>query len=328
MNILKKANFIISILLVCAGISLARNAITWNLNAENWVKKFKSGHNNQHRSGLLNETDKTFDESASISELPDGEKPESKKASAHKWRKGALAEYLVINSKPNSKMVTFLKKKCLKKLSFTEEQYNENEGVLTLSKVPKEIPFDELSYSDIKPLVNKARKLIKKHLNPLKGRVEYENYQTEFVTIDGQDKVNKIRIRFRRIFKGSIVLRNVSYVYFILDGHGNPISLQIKWPRFELVSEGFDYATISEGFTEAIQHFENLEPYITNTEGEKEVNISHADITGAALGWYPLEEENRLIITPVYSFLAKCTLENGDKVDDIFDYPVFTKHIE
>ena len=77
----------------------------------------------------------------------------------------------------------------------------------------------------------------------------------------GQEKINKIRLRFRRIFNGGIVLRNISYVYLILDGKGDPISLEIKWPRFELVSEETECKPVSKGFNEAVEYFEELPPF-------------------------------------------------------------------
>jgi hypothetical protein len=105
------------VLIVAMGASFARNTISWNTQTETWVKYFESGVNNHHRSGLVHETDKTFDENAPLSELPDGEENAPSGKMAKLWRTGALGEYKAIYAAPSEKMVAFLKKKCFKNLA-------------------------------------------------------------------------------------------------------------------------------------------------------------------------------------------------------------------
>jgi hypothetical protein len=163
---------------------------------------------------------------------------------------------------------------------------------------------------NIDQLRDNVTDFILKNLPMLHGRVEYDNQEiTKY-----NDEVIKCTFRYRRIFKGGIVLQSLSYVEIAVDENGKLLSVEIRWPRFQKI----DQAQIALSLDNSLD--------LLNGRVQENDN-KHGTINGISYAWVGIDGDNgKVILTPCF-FFSSDVQSSGDKTEkDFIPVPLVQKY--
>jgi hypothetical protein len=282
---------------------------------------FESGRIPHHRSGLAKDASgPLFDETDPIIPFASAlDNPEDPRFSSRLWRSSAMEEYEI--SHGDGEEIKGLLQAELKRSGLTEYGFRAEDDVSEFSApldsadmVPSTGP--SLPEAD---LVKAAAKLAKKHLKAFKGRIEFDN--TEFGYMNG--KVVNARLRYRRLFKNAILLKDMSYVYVKVDGRGTLKGIKVKWPGFNKVAGSEPAVELSKVMDRAVSEYANLPDA---RQGEKTHRPKRATVMGMAAGWLPIVDGEKTRITPCYAFAADVQFDSDLTEPTFIEVPLLEKY--
>jgi len=311
-------------------LSFAKNPLSIDQSINQFIKKSEGFQMNNHRTGLLNGSDQLFADKNTVMKFPKELESEEMPDNLNGWFTNNLPDFKVVYPTISSDISKFYKKNLNSSaldIEKTEdngevwviERSDQSEDIVRqkLWKSPPSLSLDDLKKAGIK--------IVRKYLGQFSGKIEYENYEVEYEGIEGKQVITEVSIRFRRIFNGGAILRNVSFLYVTLDGYGEVRRIKIKWPTFEkIANEAKSTNTINKALLKASEISENQGPY-RSSNGES-IYITNILLTGMARGWLIVPNGEDQIITPAYSFIQKAVLGNGDESYRYLDIPIDTKY--
>ena len=315
--------------------SYGKNLVKINTDIISFIEHFKNNNENVYRTGLLkgknelynNVIHKTYDlsnfyfknEDAYIKKIFnefENKDVNNKKYFAKMINHNEITTYKVIY--PNiSKEISSFYKSNLQKTDNCKEIISDKGKTWRIrypfkdNVHPQEIIWHNPPNLTKKELIKKAVEIIREQLPKFQGLVEYQTYEIEYEAIRGEKVITMLSVRLRRIFKGGIVTRNISYIYVTLDGWGNLYEIRIRWPIFveRKLLRNDELISITTAHKKALKISEDMPQYKFNT-GEY-VSVKDVNLTGMACTWALLDGKyDSNIIVPSFSYIQKITLEN------------------
>jgi hypothetical protein len=282
---------------------------------------FAMGRISHHRSGLAEASEALFDEGEAITRFAaESDNPEAPSISSQFWRSPYMTEFEV--SPGDGAEVKALLQADLKSAGLERFNFRASEAVAEFSTPADSsdlFPSTAPSLSESE-LVKLAEKHAKRHLKPFKGRIEFDN--TEFSYMNG--KVVNARLRYRRIFKNAIVLKDMSYIYVNVDRRGALKGVKVKWPKFKGIA-GFEPAlALSSIMDRAKVEVANLGEA---RRGTSVLKPKSASLKGMSAAWIPIVEGGKTRITPCYSFSTEVVFDSGDLDQTFVEVPMLEKYL-
>ena len=287
--------------------------LTVEENVTIFKNKFKEKTVNGHRSGKMNDENKTN--------------------YAETWRNSTHCEYEVhysaLPEEIENDLNTFLKDNGL---NYTIGNQTEGEIIYEKIQNPQEknaVLLKEMREGGtlpVKDLLNISNKLVNK-FKMLNKEVEYELYKMN----NANDSLYSLLVRYRRVFNGGIILNNVSYVCIELSSQGEVLSFEIKWPKFIAIEDNLKGNNYAISLDEAEQTASSILADPPSAEiKNKVVNPLSAHIKGVACAWMVVPKSVSLlpveIITPCFSFASSITFDSGDKKAKYLQVPRLSKY--
>jgi hypothetical protein len=309
-------------LLMTFSVFAGKIPANFSSDVDGYVDNLSAKNTLPHRSGLLNssttETDDMLKKSPSVLFFYDG----ISSVENSNRNQPEYYEYEVRYEKPDTGFIGLFK-------HFTEITNLKNRYYDTLSDLLTFIPngdaiFNVASHYKInrekskESLVASAQKKVTELLPAFKGRIEFD--RTDITYQNGSD-ILAIDVWFRRIFKNSIVLDNVSAVIVSLNGDGDVTSLRVRWPKFIRIAES--NTPVSYSFCK------NVARDIASTKAgeiEGEHQAKSVTITGVARAWHAIISNDITLLTPCLSFRNQITMDDGELLTRFISVPVMNKH--
>lgn len=219
-----------------------------------------------------------------------------------------------------------------------ERSLNENDRMkkYKLNQISPFVDYDILLKRD-NPLPNEYidQKMIKKvtsqYLREISfkyiAELEINSLYTNYVKNEFGDKdIVTIGVRYRRLFEGGLIRGNLSYVDIIIDAETGEVNeAEIKWMNFVKKKKSKKAIEDPKSSLEKLQFaIDALPEAFVLEEGD---NIKHhvekIDVNGVARAWKLSEaEDEKISITPVYSYLLDIGYGNGARTIQIIDVPI------
>lgn len=151
----------------------------------------------------------------------------------------------------------------------------------------------------------------------LEDEIEYDNYEAYYKN----GNLFKMNIRFRRLFHGGVVRKNLSYIEVMYNLNGEVEKVKVKWPKFKKIEESNQLLTTDEIFNEYKKEA-SLHSEVYN-ENKDTVSVDSVNTVGAAFAWCQVENK----ISPCMSFLQTVHFRN-EKIHTFVDVPYFRKFLK
>jgi hypothetical protein len=280
---------------------------------------FEKG-SNRFRSGEDTPERRLFPEQASTSDFPDDFDKLEPEKDAESWRAGIGEEYLVEFGTEQAGFASWLRDR-FKDYKFARVEYDESDSCHKFIVAhDSSTRFAGEYTSETKSIaMDKAMRIARKALKDFKGRMEYENVETEYT--DG--KITSLSVRFRRIFKNALVRGNVSYAYVTIGGKGDLREIRVKWPRFSKIPGWNEPMSREKAFEVAKSRMSEMP---NSRDGQREYEAIRSTASSMALAWLTNAEDGRIVLTPGLSFIADVVYGNGDILHPPVDAPLLKKY--
>lgn len=299
-----------------AGVQVKVNEVV-----NNYVQKHELTNEAPHRSGLLN-ADKSIKQKDIVNEpIIEDDTIFSDSKVLEKWKAPMVTEYSVIESTPSEPEMQLLSKKC-QLVGSTNLKFDSSEHMIIIESPNDSIQFKLKDLNKKESPLNKeqlkqsAEKFAKSALSKYWNYIEYDRTD---LTIKNDSVIVSADINFRRVFRGGIILDNISFINISLNAYGNVTSIKIKWPRFKQINNtklaislpnALNYAKIDYTETSKAEN------------GEELATVLDFEIKSVAQVWHQIVNNGALRISPCYSFKSTAVLDNGQTADDILDVPI------
>jgi len=266
------------------------------------VSDFINGITTSHRSGLL--------------------VPGKNQEDILKW-KTSIIEYGIVKSSIEKQ-----KDSLIKNCNMPIFAYDSKRDVAILKSENDETRFRVPSKSLISnkdEFKSIAEKFILKNLP--KYSVEYNS--TDVTTITTKEKTSILNgtVNFRRIFMEGIILGNVSFIKVAINSLGEVTNVEICWPEFIEIKNNRSSLKEEDNTIPATKLLsivsDDYSDINSMTDGKDDTPLSSAEIIGSARGWFKMDGN---ILTPVYSFIVKGNLVNGESYNETTNIPVLKKY--
>ncbi len=315
-------------LLICSSITFAGNVkFQVNTIVQNYVEKFKAGTASGHRSGITEaqvtefrqlETDNSISDSTDVPGI-----------NIDKWKKLIDAEYFIKICEFKPAIIKAIKNRLLPYGNFAYS-YTISDGRFEFKrndlKMKNDGTFEFLGTKlDSVNLLSIADDRLKK-LKIFNGNVEFNNPITGRLNGD----VYQITSRYRRVFRGGIVMEDVSYIAVQLSSTGELISIFGKWPKLISCGKDEEAVTIEDGLNLATTFYQTDFQEETVVKGNETSKPISARLAGIALAWQPIwpaGASSPTVLTPCYATIADVTLENGATTSHYFSFPRLVKYV-
>ena len=295
---------------------------------QNYVAKAKNGITTGHRSGITSLQIKKLKEPETDNCISDSiDKPG---LDLTKWKNKEDKEYAIQNEELKTSIINKLKDQLLSYGNFSYS-FSPSDGRFEFNrndlKMKDDGTFEFLGNKlDSLNLLTIADDILI-NLKIFNGHVEFGN------TIKGilNGEIYQLTARYRRIFRGGIVLGDVSYLSVQLSSTGELISISGRWPKF--VSNGKDEEAIDieEGLDLATEFYQTDFNGTKAVVDDEQIEPTGARLVGIALAWQPMRLDTTSsappsLLTPCYATRANVTLKNGDVAPHFFSFPRLSKY--
>lgn len=164
----------------------------------------------------------------------------------------------------------------------------------------------------LEQLENNANEFVLKNLPMLHGKIEFDNQEVTYL----DKEILKCTFRYRRIFKGGVVLQSLSYINISIDEKGQLLSVEIRWPRFKKVNQ--PQATISVDTSISLLNSLLQE----NSKGRG------ANVKGASYAWMGIDGQKKgtIMLTPCFFYVSDVILEEGKVEKSYVPVPLIQKY--
>jgi len=201
----------------------------------------------------------------------------------------------------------------------TEYQYMDQSNLLVFNhpnggrEVSAQIVRDLINTRTEAELKNIGLTLGEKLFAIFKNKIEFQCTEIEYTRgHTNLNQISKYSIRYRRIFNDGIVLQNISYIMLTLDGLGDLIEVEIKWPKFKKCENIKNGILIKDALILAKQEYNE----IASRKVDEFLNIEAIDrlsITGSCFGWTHEIIDGVNLLKPSYGFVGIAETKNGKK---------------
>ena len=300
------------LLLACCTYIFSGTPVIIHPIVDEYVHKYSTSDDVPHRSGLLKDEKKVLRKSS----LKNDTIFTNERLSAH-WKASTAYEYSI--SQSNTFDIKSLP-------SLTDVYYDSLYNTLTISSAANS--FDSL-YARIKANVKKAdnEELIALAESFLKSNLQqywnYLEYDRVDLTMKDNSEILSTDVCFRRIFRGGIVLDNVSYVKITINCASKVTCVTIRWPQFEKIDVDSSLSSLDDALTIAKGIYADTY-FASNSSDTSE--LSSIEIVGTSRAWHKVVKDNKMILSPCYSFLSKGTLRDGQLVYDRVNVPMIKSY--
>lgn len=296
--------FALILMLAACSLSYARPPTKVDFSED--VKRFKvekkEGKGHVHRSGQYKKDQSLFDVTG-FEHFPVGYEEDSIPSNAEE-----AGVYKVVIDDAVAGIGDIVKKdKSNSDLTIRKLAGNGDVIVLSVTDDRHVLPKSTL---EVDSLVEIAKQLAKSRLKAFRNKIEYESRDITYAN----GKLFEIEVRFRRLFKGMVVRKSLSFVYIKLGADGDVRSIEIKWPKFVRLKNS-NRPNVDIAFGKAEKYFENA-PIIRSSE--RTDTPLKVTVKGVASSWVP--SQDGLSIQQGYSFLGEVEYDNGEPAPFIFDY--------
>ena len=319
--------------IIIAIFAYSDNSISIDSSVNTFVYGFEKRDEHIYRTGLLKGKDRTFD--LDVKKTSFGGRFKEKDNINDAWHSYDTIEY---DADFNSGMEEL--KAIIKKIfNDTLISYNtyDNEFIINFFDNDKDSLGNDKNYLTepnslpLEELFKIGKKCLHRYFNNFAKKIEFNNYEVTYIcpaNDESHSKIHELKIIFRRIFNGGVVLGDASYICLLLNGQGELFKVLVKWPVFEAIENYSTAREICSTFDKTKEIFKHVPELISNNEGGP-YKVTNAEIKGMALGWLPLYKDSlqtSMIITPAYSFIVKLTIDIGDTVFKQIEIPRLMKY--
>ncbi len=291
-----------------------------------FVSNFYKGKSVKHRSGVVKEISK-FNTLHNDLTIPDIIESEGDDDETNIWHAKKMK---VFNAKYSLKKNRLLKKfiKNNSEYPFNISYDNESHIFTLTAQTPiteRAVAFDE------NDALSKSNDIINNYLPFIKNKIEFETFAFEEMAhmteenVSGQNENSEVieyGVRYRRIFKGGIVRKNLSFVELWYTADGTLKKIEFRWPQFK-AKKKFKAITINEAWLQAIEKLNDL------CDNNMEL-VANSIFKGVALAWVPLKDGEikgkRSKVIPSFSFRVEIPAYEENAKEVIFiDIPAIRK---
>ncbi len=297
-----------------------------------FITEFYASEGALHRSGLVTASDDLFDGVTVTATLQDVDAvtrldAEVKERTVTSWEAGVLPLYAMEYTLTQSALESVIAEQA--PLFDYLITFSERQNLFTFTGVSP--GGDTVSAFDTEASLRKANALLKTKLPFLKGKVEFQSElieKEETLPIIGIDTAQKVEtvlgygVRYRRVFRGGILKRNLSFVEVWFHPNGALNKIEMRWPTFNS-STPKQIITLNESWL-------SLQFRLADYLGNDMEKLSNVMVKGVSLAWTPSKNEVdgsfNGSIEPCYSFRLSVPRIDNDMLEElVYDIPAIVE---
>lgn len=243
------------------------------------------------------------------------------------WKNNKDHEYNIIHGEFTPKIVAHIAMK-LQPYGIDTYSYNKIEYVFTFGR--KDTARNNQGLLDIQGAkcdsfaLDKIANNVLSALKVVKSQIEFSNKIVGILN----GEVYQVTYRYRRLFRGGIVLGDVSYAEIKLDAAGKLLSVSGKWPRFIPRDEEFPAVDLESGLGYATTFYQHdFESFKVFTREDK--SLVKGNLKGIALAWTKVEiADSQYVLSPCYATRTDIDLSSGEMLPHMFRFPRLAKYVK